>query len=96
MCSGFLSSLADFICGGFCVLGLEQIVRLLKSKGIHMHRAQTHLRAKETTKQRLYVKYERRKKQQTERHVLRKEMADHACPLLFVSRRSDKSPNGFN
>ena len=61
-----------------------------------MHRAQTQLSAEETTKQRLYAKYERRKKQQTERHVLRKEMADHACPRLFVSRRSDKGPNGFN
>ena len=71
-------------------------MRLLKSKGIHMHRAQTQLSAEETTKQRLHAKYERRKKQQTERHVLRKEMADHACPRLFVSRRSDKSPNGFD
>ena len=61
-----------------------------------MHRAQTQLSAEETTKRRLYAKYERREKQQTERHVLRKEMADHACPRLFVSRRSDKGPNGFN
>ena len=28
--------------------------------------------------------------------MLRKEIVDHACPRLFVSRRSDKGPNGFN
>ena len=39
---------------------------------------------------------EERKKQQTERHVLTKAMVNHPIPRLFVSRRTDKSPNGFN
>ena len=50
----------------------------------------------EETKRRLYAKHERRKRRQVERNVLRKEMASHALPQLFVSRRSDRSPNGFN
>ena len=71
-------------------------MRLLRAKGIHMHRALTQLNLEETTKSKLFAKYAMRKKRQTERHVLRKEMAEHAIPRLFVSRRSDGSPNGFN
>ena len=39
---------------------------------------------------------EERAKNQTERHLLTKAMSDHAIPGLFVSRRDDKNPNGFN
>ena len=61
-----------------------------------MHRDSSQLDDEEKTKRRLYAKYERRKQRQTERHVLRREMAGHAIPQLFVSQRSDKNPNGFN
>ena len=71
-------------------------MRLLRTKGIHIHRAHTQLNVEETTKSKLFPKYEMRKKRQTERHILREEMAEHAIPRLFVSRRSDDSPNGFN
>ena len=71
-------------------------MRLLKQKGIQLHRVRGHLNAEEETKSKLFAKYERRKKRQSERHVLRREMATHAIPRLFVSRRTDKNPNGFN
>ena len=60
-------------------------MRLLRAKGIQMHRAQTQLNVEETTKSKLFAKHEMRKKRQTERHILRKEMAEHAIPRLFVS-----------
>ena len=71
-------------------------MRLLKQKGIQLHRVRGQLNAEEETKSKLFAKYERRKKRQSERHVLRREMATHAIPRLFVSRRTDKNPNGFN
>ena len=77
-------------------LGLAEIVRLLKSKGIHMQSGDSSTSAEEATKRRLYAKYERRKQRQLEHNVLRKEMASHPLPQLFVSRRSDRNPNGFN
>ena len=64
--------------------------------GIHMHGAQTQLNLEETTKSKLFAKHEMRKRRETERHVLRKEMAEHAIPRIFVSRRSDGNPNGVN
>ena len=60
-------------------------MRLLRAKGIHMHRAQTQLNVEETTKSKLFAKYELRKKRQTERHILRKVIVEHAIPSLFVS-----------
>ena len=80
----------------FVCLGLTEIVRLLKSKGIYMQSKPSQMVVEEETKRRLYAKHERRKRRQVERNVLRKEMASHALPQLFVSRRSDRSPNGFN
>ena len=71
-------------------------MRLLKRKGSQLHRARVHLDAEVETKSKLFAKYERRKKKQSERHVLRKETVTHAILRLFVSRRSDKNPNGFN
>ena len=68
----------------------------LKQKGIQLDRARGHLDAEEVTKSKLFAKYERRKKRQTERHVLRRGMAIHPIPRLFVSQRMDKNPNGFN
>ena len=77
-------------------LELEEVVRLLKSKGIRLHRDQSEAGAENDAKRKLYASYLKEKKHQTERHVLRKEMAEHAIPRLFVSQRSDKNPNGFN
>ena len=77
-------------------LELEEVVRLLKSKGIRLHRDQSEAGAEDDAKRKLYASYLKKKKHQTERHVLRKEMTEHAIPRLFVSQRSDKSPNGFN
>ena len=77
-------------------LELEEVVRLLKSKGIRLHRDQSAAGAEDYAKRKLYASYLKKKKHQTERHVLRKEMAEHAIPRLFVSQRSDKNPNGFN
>ena len=74
-------------------LELEEVVRLLKSKGIRLHRDQSE--AGDDAKRKLYASYLKKKKHQTERHVLRKEMAEHAIPRLFVSQRSDKNLNGF-
>ena len=82
--------------GLFVCLGLTEIVRLLKSKGIYMQSRQSQISVEEQTKRRLFAKYERRKLRQVERNVLRKEMASHPLPQLFVSRRSDRNPNGFN
>ena len=75
---------------------MDEVVRLLKSKGIQLPGRGSQLDEEEKTKRKLFAKYERRKRRQTERHVLRKEMAVHAIPQLFVSQRMDKSPNGFN
>ena len=50
----------------------------------------------EAKKERLLARDEERARKQTERHVLTKAMSNHPIPRLFVSRRSDKSPNGFN
>ena len=77
-------------------LELEEVVRLLKSKGIRVHRDQSEAGTEDDAKRKLYASYLKKKKHQTERHVLRKEMAEHAIPRLFVSQRSDKNPNGFN
>ena len=71
-------------------------MRLLNFKDIHFNRAQAQLGVDVSIKQRLYAKYERQKKQQTGRHVLRKEMANNTFPRLFVGRCSDKSPNVIN
>ena len=68
----------------------------MKSKGIQLPGRGSQLDEEEKTKRKLFAKYERRKRRQTERHVLRKEMAVRAIPQLFVSQRTDKSPNGFN
>ena len=79
-----------------CGSGMDEVVRLLKSKGIQLPGRGRQLDEEEKTKRKLFAKYELRKRRQTERHVLRKEMAVHAIPQLFVSQRSDKIPNGFN
>ena len=50
----------------------------------------------EAKKEKLLARDEERAKKQSERHVLTKAMSNHPIPKLFVSRRSDKGPNGFN
>ena len=50
----------------------------------------------EAKKEKLLARDEERSKKQSERHVLTKAMSNHPIPKLFVSRRSDKGPNGFN
>ena len=83
----FFQSVCSGILVLFVYLGLTEIVRLLKSKGIHMQSRQSQMSAEEETKNAgLYAKYERRKRRQVEQNVLRKKMACHALPQLFVSR----------
>ena len=74
----------------------EELSRLLKGKGIDADNPGRVLDPLEAKKERLLARDEERAKRQTERHVLTKAMSDHAIPRLFVSRRDDKSPNGFN
>ena len=64
----------------FVCLGLTEIVRLLKSKGIYMQSKPSQMDVEKDTKRRLYAKHERRKRRQVERNVLREEMASHALP----------------
>ena len=61
-----------------------------------MHRSRSHNDVIETAKTKLHPVYEAKKRQQSERHVLSKEMAEDAIAHLPVSRRTDKSSNGFN
>ena len=60
-----------------------------------MHRSWLQADVIETARK-LYATYETRKRRQGARHVLRKEVVEHAILPLFVSRRNDKSPNGFS
>ena len=50
----------------------------------------------ERAKSKLYADYQKKKERQRELHVLEKRMAHHLIPNLFVSRRRDRNPNGFN
>ena len=68
-------------------------MRLLRNKGIHMHRAQTQLNVEQTTKSKLFPKYEMRKKRQRDFYA---KIWPNMLFLVFVSRRSNGSPNGFN
>ena len=77
-------------------LEFEELSRLLKGKGIDANNPGRVLDPLEAKKEKLLAREEERAKKQTERHVLTKAMSDHAIPRLFVSRRNDKSPNGFN
>ena len=78
------------------VAEFEELSRLLKEKGIDASDPGRVLDPVEAKKERLLARDEERKKKQTERHVLTKAMVNHPIPRLFVSRRTDKSPNGFN
>ena len=78
------------------VAEFEELSRLLKEKGIDESDPARVLDPVEAKKERLLARDEERKKKQTERHVLTKAMVNHPIPRLFVSRRTDKSPNGFN
>ena len=78
------------------VADFEELSRLLKEKGIDASDPGRVLDPVEAKKERLLARDEERKKKQTERHVLTKAMVNHPIPRLFVSRRTDKSPNGFN
>ena len=77
-------------------LEFEELSQLLKKKGIDASDPGRILDPVEVKKERLLARDEERKKKQTERHVLTKAMVNHPIPRLFVSRRCDKSPNGFN
>ena len=79
-----------------CVLEFEELSRLLKKKGIDASDPGRILDPVEVKKERLLARDEERKKKQTERHVLTKAMVNHPITPLFVSKRNDKSPNGFN
>ena len=69
---------------------------MLKRKGIDASDPGRVVDPVELRKERLLARDEERAKKQTERHVLTKAMTNHPIPRLFVSRRNDKSPNGFN
>ena len=77
-------------------LEFEELSRLLKGKCIDANNPGRVIDPLEARKEKLLARDEERAKKQTERHVLTKAMSDHAFPRLFVSRRNDKSPNGFN
>ena len=68
----------------------------MKQKGIHASDPGRVVDPVELKKERLLSRDEERAKKQAERHVLTKAMTNHPTPRLFVSRRNDKSPNGFN
>ena len=74
----------------------EELSRPLKGKGIDANSPGCVFDPLEARKEKLLAREEERAKKQTERHVLTKAMSDHAIPRLFVSRRTDKSPKGFN
>ena len=61
-----------------------------------MHRYQSESCAEDDAKRKLYASYMKKKKRQTGRHNLSRDMAEHAKPRLLVSQRSEKNPNGFN
>ena len=77
-------------------LEFEELSRLLKGKGIDVNNPGRVLDPLEVKKAKLLARDEDRSRKRTERHVLTKAMSDHAIPRLFVSRRNDKGPNGFN
>ena len=66
-------------------------MRLLKSKDIRLHRGSEQLDVEEKTKRNFVAKYEWSKKRQSERHVLRKEMAVHAIPSCSSVRSQKKA-----
>ena len=77
-------------------LEFEELSRLLRGKGIDANNPGRVFDPLEARKEKLLARDEERAKKQTERHVLTKAMSYHAIPRLLVSRRNDKSPNGFN
>ena len=82
----------------FAVAGFAKLVNVLKSRRISSQRsvvtaAHDHV---ERVKLNLYSAYEEKKRRQTECHILEKSMAQHVIPRHFISRRSDRNPNGFN
>ena len=78
------------------VVEFEELSQLLKRNGIDASDPGCVLDPVEVKKERLLARDEERKKKQTERQVLTKTMVNHPIPRLFVRRRNDKSPNGFN
>ena len=83
-------------------LELDEVVRLLKSRGIELGSPGANdptvpVDVALSEKDKVWVKHQKRKARNTERHVLKKEMAlRHEIPALFVSKRSDGGVNGFN
>ena len=77
-------------------LEFEELSRLPKAKGIDASDPGRILEPVEDRKEKLLTRDEEKAKRQTERHVLTKAMSSHPIPRLFVSRRNDKNPNGFN
>ena len=80
----------------FLRLEFEALSHLLKQKGIAAIDPGRVMDPPEAKKERLLARDEKRAKKHSERHVLTKAMSNHPLPRLFVSRRSDKSPNGIN
>ena len=85
-----------FIVCNWFILEFEELSWLLKQKGIDANDPGHIVDPVELKKERLLARDEERVKKQTERHFLTKAMTNHPLPRLFVSRRNDKNPNGFN
>ena len=81
----------------FC-LELDEVMRLLRTQGIELGGKKTEEgNEKQLEKEKVWARHQERKTRNSERHVLHKTMATrHPLPALFVSRRSDNGPNGFN
>ena len=81
----------------FC-LELDEVMRLLKTQGIELGgKKAAEGSEKVSEKEKVWARHQERKTRNSERHVLNKTMATrHPLPALFVSRRSDNGPNGFN
>ena len=81
----------------FC-LELDEVMRLLKTQGIELGgKKASEGSEKVSEKEKVWARHQERKTRNSERHVLNKTMATrHPLPALFVSRRSDNGPNGFN
>ena len=75
---------------------LGKLSRLLKAKGIDASDPGRAMDPVEVRKEKLLARDEEKVKRQSERHVPTKTMCSHPVPRLFVSRRNDKNPNGFN
>ena len=94
-CFGILVILSGYFNIWCVVAGLDELTSIMKAQGISLSGTRA-TDPVERAKSKLYADYQKKKERQRELHVLEKQMARHVIPNLFVSRRTDRSPNGFN